>query len=257
MTSRTAGHRGVRADAVRAVVVLVAAVAQTAAGALGGSGAFGESQKVLADRYPSPLMPATVAFSVWSLIYLALLALAVRQVLPGQRPRPVNRATGWWFAASAVLNGAWIVIFSQEQLILAQLVIVALLACLVVLLVRLARFPAQGTADRLLLHGPLAFYSGWVALATAVGAATTLTYVGAGPGPVTGAFLLLVAVLAVAAGTRRTVAALPFAATALWALLWITTRAPTPVAVVAVLGGAAVLTSAVLRSRDGIRAAFG
>ena len=246
-----------RADTVRATVVLVAAVAQTVAGGLGGSGAFGESQRVLADRYPSPLMPATVAFSVWSVIYLALLALAVRQVLPAQRSRPVHRATGWWFAATAVLNGAWIVIFSQELLVLAQVVIVALLACLVVLLVRLARFPAEGTADRLLLHGPLAFYSGWVALATAVGAATTLTYVGAGPGPVAGAVLLVVAVLAVTAGTWRTVAAVPFAATALWALLWITTTAPGPVAVVAALGGVAVLVAAVLRSRDGNRAAFG
>lgn len=245
------------ADTVRVTAVLVTAVLQTVAGGLGGSGAFGESQRVLSDRYPSPLMPATVAFSVWSLIYLALLALAVRQALPGQRARPVQRATGWWFAAAAVLNASWIVIFSQELLVVAQIVIVALLACLVTLLVRLSRFPAEGVADRLLLHGPAAFYSGWVALATAVGAATTLTYLGAGPGPVAGAALLLVAVLAVAAGTLRTVAAVPFAATALWALLWITTTAPAPVAAVAALGGVAVLAAAVLRSRHGLRAAFG
>ena len=244
-------------DSVRATAVLVTAVVQTVAGALGGSGAFGESQRVLADRYPSPLMPATAAFSVWSLIYLALLAMAVRQALPAQRSRPVHRATGWWFAAAAVLNAGWIVIFSQELLVLAQVVIVALLACLVVLLRRLSRFPADGVADRLLLHGPAAFYSGWVALATAVGAATTLTYVGAGPGPVAGAGLLLVAVLAVAAGTLRTVAVVPFAATVLWALFWITTTAPAPVAVVAVLGGVAVLTVAALRSRKGVGVAFG
>jgi hypothetical protein len=74
---------------------------------------------------------------------------------------------------------------------------------------------------------------------------------------VAGAGLLLVAVLAVAAGTLRTVAAVPFAATALWALLWITTTAPAPVAVVAVLGGVVVLVAAALRARNGVRAAFG
>lgn len=251
------GATATRRDTVRAGAVLAAAVLQTVAGGLGGSGFFGESQRVLADRYPSPLMPATVAFSVWSVIYLALLAVAVRQVAPRQRARPVHRATGWWFVASAVLNAGWIVIFSQEYLGTAQVVITALLVVLAVLLTRLARLLAEGVADRLLLHGPVALYTGWVALATVVGATVTLTYAGAGPGPVVGALVLAVAAVAVAWAARRTVAAVPFAATAVWALGWIAAEAPGVVAAVAVLGALAVPAAAALRAREGARPAFG
>ncbi|WP_226361179.1 hypothetical protein [Pseudonocardia sp. ICBG1142] len=90
---RTAGP-ATGMDTARTWAVLAAAVLQAVAGSLGGSGTFGESQRVLSDRYPSLITPATVAFSVWGLIYLVLLVYAVYQSLPGQRSRTVHRATG-------------------------------------------------------------------------------------------------------------------------------------------------------------------
>ena len=67
-----------------------------------------------------------------------------------------------------------------------------LLAVLAVALARLTRLPASGAADRLMLHGPVALYAGWVSVATVVGAATTGTFLGA-PGDLTllGALVLL------------------------------------------------------------------
>ncbi|MBP2371184.1 tryptophan-rich sensory protein [Pseudonocardia parietis] len=255
-TIRSAGPT-TRADTVRCWVVLAAAVLQTVAGSLGGSGLFGESQRVLSDRYPSVLAPATIAFSVWSVIYLGLLLYAVYQSLPGQRSRPVHRTTGWLFVATAALNAGWIVIFSQELLGTAQLVIAALLVTLATMLWRLAAVPADGVADRVLVHGPMAFYAGRVSLATVAGFSVTLTYWGAALGPVTGALLLLLAVVVVGYATLRTVSALPYAATAVWALFWITVEAPGPVAVVAGIGAVAVVVAAVLRARRGMRPAFG
>ncbi|MEQ3554585.1 TspO/MBR family protein [Pseudonocardia nematodicida] len=246
-----------RVDMVRAWVVLAAAVVQAVAGSLGGSGFFGESQQVLSDRYPSPLMPATIAFSVWTVIYLALLVYAVHQTLPGQPARAVHRATGWWFVATAVFNAGWIVVFSQGYLGTAQVLIVALLVSLVMILRTLARFPAESTVDRVLLHGPMAFYTGWVALATVLGATVTSTYLGAEPGPWVGALVLLVAVAVICGAVFRTVAAVPFAATAAWALFWIAVEAGAVVATVAGLGALAVVAAAALRARQGSRPAFG
>ncbi len=229
------------ADTARTWAVLAAAVLQAVAGSLGGSGTFGESQRVLSDRYPSLVTPATVAFSVWGLIYLALLVYAVYQSLPGQRSRPVHRATGWLFVTTAVFNAGWIVVFSRELLGTAQLLIVALLVTLALVLRRLAAFPADGAADRALLHGPLAFYAGWVSLATVAGFSVTLTYWGAPLGPVTAAALLAVGALAAGVAARRTTAALPYAATAVWALVWVAVESgrdgTPPVTVVARRGG--------------------
>ncbi|RZT83740.1 TspO/MBR related protein [Pseudonocardia sediminis] len=236
-----AGTRATTADRVRAGAVVLAALVQTVAGGLGGSGFFGESQRVLADRYPSPLMPATAAFSIWSLIYLALLALAVRQALPSQQGRPVHRATGWWFVASALFNAGWIVAFSQELVPLSQVVIVALLVCLAVMLHRLGTHPAEGIADRVLLHGPIGLYAGWVAVATVVGGATTGTFLGLDVTVVAGAVVLLLAGAAIAFAASRTAVAVPFAASVLWALFWIVAEAATPVVVVALLAGVAVI----------------
>ncbi|OLL75437.1 hypothetical protein Ae168Ps1_3839c [Pseudonocardia sp. Ae168_Ps1] len=246
-----------RADTVRTWAVLGAAVLQTVAGSLGGSGFLGESQRVLSDRYPSLLTPATIAFSVWPVIYLALLLFAVHQSLPGQRSRPVHRATGWLFVATAVLNAGWIVVFSQELLGLAQLMIVALLVVLAVALRRLTAVPADGVVDRLLVHGPWAFYAGWVSAATVAGLSVTLTYWGAALGPVPAAALLLVAAAAFGYATRLTTAAVPYAATVVWALVWVAAASVAVVTVVAVLGALAVVTVAVLRTREGVRAAFG
>ncbi|GAA1071956.1 hypothetical protein [Pseudonocardia alni] len=151
--------------------------------------------------------------------------------------------------------------FSQELLGTAQLLIVALLVTLAVVLHRLAAFPAEGVADRALLHGPLAFYTGWVPLATVAGFSVTLTYWGAPLGPVTAAALLGAGVLAAGVATRRTTATLPYAATAAWALVWIAVESATtgtvPVTVVAAIGVVAVVVAAALRAREGLRAAFG
>ena len=255
-TIRTTGPR-TRADTVRTWAVLAAAVLQTVAGSLGGSDFFGESQRVLSDRYPSVLAPATIAFSVWSVIYLGLLLYAVYQSLPGQRSRPVHRATGWLFVLTAALNTGWIVIFSREYLGTAQLVITALLVTLLAVLWRLTALPADGVADRVLVHGPLAFYAGWVSLATVAGFSVTLTYWGAALGPVMGAVVLLVAVVAVAAVTLRTAAAVPYAATAVWASAWIAVEASGPVVAVAAAGVVTLVLAAALRARRGARPAFG
>ncbi|WP_007025186.1 tryptophan-rich sensory protein, partial [Saccharomonospora iraqiensis] len=168
-----------RTDRVRAVALLAVAVLQIVAGALGGTGAWGEPVGTVADAYPHPLLPAGTAFSIWSLIYVAVLALAVRQVLPSQRGREAHRRTGWWLVGAGACNIAWVVLFGQRWILPAQIVIVALLGALAAAWVAASRVPARDRWDRLLLHGPVALYTGWVAVATVVGAVTTAVAFGA------------------------------------------------------------------------------
>jgi benzodiazapine receptor len=242
-------------------------VLQVVAGGLGGSGAFGLSVGVVAQQNTTVVMPVPAAFSIWGLIYAALLLLAVRALVPGQPARPVHRATGWWLVTSTLLNAGWILAFSAQAVVLAQVVIVALLVVLAVALARLTAHPAEGAADRLLLHGPVALYAGWVSVATVVGAATTGTFLGApgtgGLATVLGALVLLVTGAIVAGVVARTAGAVPYAASVVWALAAIVVMGPPPAvtlaALVALLAvvGTAVRRVATTSPLHRVAAAFG
>jgi hypothetical protein len=247
-------------DLLRAVAVLLAAVAQFAAGALGGVGAlFGESVGEVARSYPNPLLPDGAAFMIWNVIYLAVLAVAVWQLLPGQRTEEVHRRSGWQIAIACTLNAVWVLLFSAEQVVASQIVIVCLLVALAMAWSRAAR-AEEGTR-----HWPLfvtlGLYTGWVAVATVVGALTTLAAV-TSDGAGTALAVVALAVTAVAAVWVVTgaLAVAAFTASVLWALAWIAVGADATVAAAAV--AAALLVAVALlvrlaRRGDRARAAFG
>lgn len=244
MTELTAAEP---ADAWRATAVVTAAVLQIVAGAIGGIGVWNEPVGEVANSYPTLLLPAGEAFTIWSLIYVAFAGLAVRQALPTQRGREVHRRTGWWLVAAGVLNAGWIALFTQRQITLAQVVIVALLGCLAVAAARLTRIPATGWPDRLLLHMPVTIYTGWVAVATVAGAATTGAALGNAPTTIAAVLVLALTGIAVGAAALRLSAVAGLAMAVCWALAWIVVATPAMqvryaglVAVAVVLAGFAV-----------------
>lgn len=248
-------------DVWRANAVLAAAAAQIAAAAVGGTGVWGEPVGDVARSYPTLLLPGGGAFAIWSVIYVVFAVLAFRQALPSQLDSPAHRRTGWWLAAAGMLNAGWVLLFANRAVVAAQLVIVVLLAVLVVAAVRLTSTPARGWADRLLLHTPITLYTGWVAVATIAGAATTGAALGAGPS-VPGA---VVAVLLTGGSAALAVLRLPavagFAAAVCWALAWIAGGTPaTSVqagAVTAIVVIAFVVLYRLRRSPDAARTAWG
>lgn len=254
-----------RADRVRAAAVVVAAVAQMVVGSIGGAGLFGEPIGVVSAAYSTPIVPASGAFAIWGVIYLAVLVLAVRQALPSQRARPVHRATGWWLVGSAVANAAWIVLFSARLVGWAEVAIVALLGCLAVVVGHLAATPAQGAADRWTLHGPVALYAGWVSVATVVGTAATGVWLGL-PGDgafavALGAVLLVVTGGIAAAVIRHGPAPLAYAASVLWALGGIVAAGRgvvvTVATLIAMLSVVVVVGARLRGAREPVATAFG
>lgn len=251
-------------DLVRAIAVLLAAVLQIAAGAAGGSGVLtGESVGEIARSQPNPLLPSGTAFMIWNLIYVAVLATAVWQLLPSQRGKTVHRRTGWLIATAGVLNAAWVVLFTAEQVLAAQVVIVALLG---VLAIAWARSSPGGEASdrrarRWLLWGTLSLYTGWVAVATVVGALTTLadaTEEGVGTALAMGALAATAAAIIWVVAKAGAVAA--FTASALWALIWIAVNAEPAVSIAAAAAALLIAAAFALRlagSADRARAAFG
>jgi tryptophan-rich sensory protein len=240
-------ERPTRSDAWRAAALVAAAAAQILAGYAGGTGLWGEPVGEVANAYPTLLLPGGAAFTIWSLIYVAFAALAVRQALPTQRSRSVHRRTGWWLVAAGALNAGWVVLFSQRLILVAQLVIVVLLVCLALAAVRL-RVRADGWGDRLLLHLPVAIYLGWVSMATVAGAATTAASFDSAPTSAVAVVVLALTGLAAAVAASRLPAVVGFAVTVCWALAWIASRTPdTAVQITALTAIGAVLLAALAR----------
>jgi hypothetical protein len=220
---RTPGSGTTAGDRARASAVLLAAAAQVLAPALAPRLPGADGIGAVADRYDSPLQPATYAFTIWVLIFAATTAVAVYQAMPEQRSRPVHRRTGWLLAGAFTANAVWETVYSTgEVLVLAQVAIVAIVVPLAVAHSRLQDLPV-GRLERLLLRPTVALYLGWVTVATVANAGSTGVYLGAEPGG--GVLDLLAAAALVLAGTvvsavvwRSRAAAGPLAAASAWAL---------------------------------------
>ncbi|WP_206079892.1 hypothetical protein [Propioniciclava coleopterorum] len=213
------------------------------------------------------LAPATAAFSIWSLIYLLLLAYVVWGWTPAAARSKRWRSLGWLPAGTMVLNGAWLGITQAGWLWLSVVDIAALAVVLGVLNRRLAASRPSGALEGVVLDGTFGVYLGWVTVATCANVTAAAVAQGVDLGAV-GNAVAAVLVLAVAAALgalfmrRFGVAALGVAAAMAWGLGWIAvgrlagTPASTTVGVMAALSAVAVLAAlAWSRARPAVAAA--
>lgn len=166
----------VRQSLVIAAAVFMLIAASIGAGALGGA-SVDDLQDGALSAQGSYLAPAGPAFSIWTLIYVGLLAYTVWQALPAQRTDARQQAVGGWIALSMVLNGLWLVTARFLTLWLTVLVIAVLLAVIARVIVVLGRTEPRSLADRLLTDGANGLHFGWVTIATVANTAAFLTQI--------------------------------------------------------------------------------
>lgn len=157
-------------DRIRQGVVLVGGILAIV-GAAWGSGAFGGTPIAQAadgalSADATVLAPGSPAFSIWSLIYAALLLHGIYQVLPGKATDSRLRAVGWWVLASMVLNVLWILAVQAGSVWGSLVVIVVLAAVLVRISVLLRQHTARSWKDVLTTDVPVGLYLGWITIAT-------------------------------------------------------------------------------------------
>lgn len=124
------------------------------------------------------IAPGTGAFSIWSLIYLGLLAYAVWQFLPAQKGATRQRKLGYLVAASLLLNAAWILSVQFDLLWLSVPVILLLLVVLARAFVVTIQNPPGSSVDGIVTDGTIGLYLGWVCVATAANIAAVLVAAG-------------------------------------------------------------------------------
>lgn len=188
------------ADRVRQITLAASAVLALV-GSTWGSGAFGgtpiaEASGGALATDATLVSPGGPAFSVWSVIYAGLVALAIFQLLPGRAADPRQRRVGWWVCASLWLNFAWILAVQADLLAGSVIVILALLVVLVIVFRRLAGTSPSGRLEPVVVDGTMNLYLGWVCAATT---ANTVALISAENGAVSDADGAPWAILALAA----------------------------------------------------------
>jgi hypothetical protein len=170
-------------------------------------------------------VPAGYVFSIWGLIYLALIGFAIYQALPAQRENPHLRRIGYLFALSCVANVVWLFLWHYEVFPLTIVAMLALLALLIAIYLRLGIGRTRvSAAEKWLVHVPFSIYLGWVTVATIANATSLLDYLnwsGWGISPEAWAVIMLVVGAAVASAVSLTRGDVAYMLVIIWAFVGI------------------------------------
>jgi hypothetical protein len=162
-------------DLLRAILVLVATAGTIVFNALAAMGYInGVTPEMVSDKYPTVITPAGYAFSIWSLIYVGLIAFSIYQILPANRERFRHIRSA--YIVSCVLNCAWIYFWHGDRIALCFGIIILLAATLVYLCLKLK--DPIGPGEYWAVKAPFGIYAGWVTAATIVNFVVMLRYLG-------------------------------------------------------------------------------
>lgn len=161
------------------IVAVIAAIVLSfiGSGALGGT-PVSEAAGGALSADATPFAPDGPAFSIWSVIYVGLLAYGVYQLLPAQRASVRHAELRPWAALSAVLNAAWIGVVQADSVWGSVVVIVVLLAVLVRIIMILRKTHYTTRTDALFTDGTFGLYLGWVSVATTANIAALIATTG-------------------------------------------------------------------------------
>lgn len=147
------------------LLVLLAAIAMPVVAWLSNAGTFGPDNGTMSDRYPTLLVAAGYAFSIWGLIFLLDLVYATWQATGTRRTDDTVARIAPWAAAGFLLTTAWMPLFSMSQFWVCLLVIFGATFCLIRCATILShdRTPQEG--QWLWAWAPLSLHAGWLSLA--------------------------------------------------------------------------------------------
>lgn len=167
---------GPQRDMLRQGVNVIGFIAVIVVNALANSVPInGQTTGELADQYPVWIQPAGYAFSIWTVIYIALAAFTAYQALPSQRENERLRRIGYLFALTCIANISWILLWHYEQVPLSLVAMFTLLGALIAIYVRLDPVRQQLPAvERWIVALPFSLYFGWITIASLVNVAVVV-----------------------------------------------------------------------------------
>jgi hypothetical protein len=133
----------------------------------------------ISDRFPILFVPAGYVFSIWGLIYFALIAFAIYTITPKGKQDEKIDAVAWWFVAANLFNTAWILLWHYLQFTLTIIPIFGLLVSLAVVYLMLGVGKSKRSlVDKLLVEVPFGIYLGWATVAVVANVTQVLYFSG-------------------------------------------------------------------------------
>lgn len=179
-------------------------------------GVFGPDNKTISGRYPTLLIAAGYAFSIWGVIFLLDLVYAARQLTRAWREDATLDGLAPLTAAGFALTAIWSPLFSVEAFWLCLAVIFGALGCMLTAAIRATRLGAPR-----LVRVALSLHAGWLCLAAFLNVAQTIVAYGLLPAPMLpwslGLFAAAAALLLIA--NQRMAGNPAFACAGIWALI--------------------------------------
>jgi hypothetical protein len=127
----------------------------------------GQSMPEISAKYPSLFTPAGFTFSIWGVIYLALLVFVIWQALPGQRIGEKIARISPWFKVNCLANALWLIVWHYDLLVVSLLVMLVILFTLVrIYSTLIEEIESAPFTEHLVLYLPFSIYTGWIVVAT-------------------------------------------------------------------------------------------
>lgn len=189
---------------LRQFTVLGTIVATIIFTVLANTGLFnGQTTSEVTSKYPTFFTPADYAFSIWSIIYLGLLAFGIYQVLPSQQQHPRWRRLDYWVVLNCAATCAWLLLWSYDLITLSVAAMLLMLLSLIAIHNVLEIGKTQvSSAETWLARVPFSIYLGWITVTTIANVAVAfskLKWSGWGISPEVWAVLLTLASLGIVA----------------------------------------------------------
>ncbi|MEB7508617.1 TspO/MBR family protein [Staphylococcus xylosus] len=113
------------------------------------------------DDNQAVIQPAGFAFSIWGLIYVLILAWIIKLFVSNSHKNIIVNELKYLPIINFLLNGLWVVVYTQKWIFASVLVIIALLYTIAKIYTVLSKYKGF---NRL----PFSIYFGWVTVATIV-----------------------------------------------------------------------------------------
>ena len=121
----------------------------------------------ISDSFPVLFTPAGYVFSIWSVIYLALIAYAIYQALPKQKYNDRLQAAAGPFLFSCAFNISWLFAWHYLQINLSLIIMLGILISLIITYQKLEIGQTSvPLAETLTARLAISLYLGWISVAT-------------------------------------------------------------------------------------------
>lgn len=169
-------------DTIRQIGVIIATGVMIMINALANIIPFnGVTTGEVSDMFKVYFVPAGYVFSIWGVIYLAVIAYSIYQALPGQKENPSLRKIGWWYIGGSLANACWIFLWHYQLFLFTLIMMTGLLVSLLVIYEKLNIGSENITTSmRFCVHLPFSIYLGWITVATIANIADVLYILGWG-----------------------------------------------------------------------------